>query len=230
MKYSEDIIKQILSELEKVPNVRYVCSKVGIDHSTFYRWLMKFPTLNKQVMASTIMGKQAICSTAEAVIIKGVQNGDFKACTFFLSHNDSNYMSKEKGTFFAELYQNKLNYTSAKTKLDGSNFESLFTFLDKITATQDEKTSAELKDMTIGLFCDYDPDLIELYHKSYEYWKMQKILENAVEEAFKPSPEEITKKETLTSPPNPSSIKKWEHMQYPTWGKNQEPPQEPPKK
>lgn len=224
MRFSEDIIKRILSELEKVPNVRYVCSKVGIDHSTFYRWMMKFPTLNKQMLASITIGKQSLCGTAEAVIIKGVQNGDFKASTFFLTHNDPDYMSKEKGMFFAERLQNKIGYASQKIKTDGSNFETLFTSLEKLAQIHDAKTCAKFQKMTIELLCDHDPDLIELYHKSYEYWKMQRMLTDAVNEAFDPDGKK-KKEGSLTSPTSPSSIDTCNKFtQEAPWGQEEQKP------
>ena len=52
MRYSIDIEERIIKELEKVPNIRYICNKVGIDHSTFYRWLLRHPTFNKEVMVA----------------------------------------------------------------------------------------------------------------------------------------------------------------------------------
>ena len=186
MKFSSEIVSQVLKELEKVPNIRYVSSKVGIDHSTFYRWLIKYPSFNKRVMEATFIGKRAVCGTAEATIIKGVQNGDFKASTFYLTHNDPNYMQKDKGDHFSKMLDNQVKFMKSRIKYDGANFETLFKLLDELNKTYGEEVSMNLGKFMIEFFCNDDPQLIELCNASYEEWRIRKTREEAIKESFVP--------------------------------------------
>ncbi len=96
MRFGDDITKRIISELEKVPNVRYVCSKVGLDHSTFYRWMNFHPTFNVEVLWALKIGREATNDAAEAVIIGGIQNKDMGASKFWLTHNSERFMHAER--------------------------------------------------------------------------------------------------------------------------------------
>ncbi|MCF7864939.1 MAG: hypothetical protein K9M11_00335 [Candidatus Pacebacteria bacterium] len=182
MKFSGDIIDKIVKELEKVPNIRYVCSKVGIDHSTFYRWLMRHPSFNKRVLQAQFIGRRAICGTAETVIIKGVQSGDFKASTFYLTHNDPNYMQRDKGEHYSKIMNGEMNVIQSSIKYDGSNFESLFKFLDDMTKSHGEESCTHIGRFMIEFFCDRDQQLIDLFHASYLDWKQEKAYRKEAEE------------------------------------------------
>ncbi len=184
MKFSSEIVSQVLKELEKVPNIRYVSSKVGIDHSTFYRWMAKYPSFTKRVTEATFLGKRAVCGTAEATIIKGVQNGDFRASTFYLTHNDPNYMQKDKGEHFSRMLENQVKFMQSRIKYDGTNFETLFKFLNELTATYGDEVSENLGGFIIDFFCDYDKQLIELCKASYEEWRVRKAREDAIKESI----------------------------------------------
>lgn len=190
MRFGPDIIDRILKELEKVPNIRYVCSKVGIDHSTFYRWLMRYPSFNKRVTMAIFLGKRAISGTAETVIIKGVQNGDYRSATFWLSHNDPQYMQRDKGRHHGDLLEMQTKMLKKPIKYDGSNFESLFQVLYEFEKSfgVDTESNRTAKKVFIDLFCDDDKELIELCHASYEDWRINKMNEEAKEEMLKEDP------------------------------------------
>lgn len=173
-----------------MPNIRYVCSKVGIDHSTFYRWLMRYPSFNKKVTMAIFLGKRAISGTAETVIIKGVQKGDHKSATFWLSHNDPQYMQRDKGRYHGDLLEMQTKLLKKPIKYDGSNFESLFKVLyefeESFGVNSDSNITA--KKVFINLFCDEDKELIELCHASYEEWRLEQIRQEAKEEMLKETP------------------------------------------
>lgn len=169
-----------------MPNIRYVSSKVGIDHSTFYRWMAKYPSFTKRVTEATFLGKRAVCGTAEATIIKGVQNGDFRASTFYLTHNDPNYMQKDKGEHFSRMLENQVKFMQSRIKYDGTNFETLFKFLEELSKTYGEEVAENLGGFMIDFFCDSDNQLIELCKASYEEWRVKRIREKAFKEGFVP--------------------------------------------
>lgn len=181
MKFKAEIVERILAELEKIPNIRYVCTKVGIDHSTFYRWIMRYPSFNKRVMQAIFMGKRAICGTAETVIIKGVQNGDFRAATFYLTHNDPDYMQKDKGEYFDKQLDKLVRNMKAPIEHDGSNFETLFDLLYELEKNHSKETSERIGKRMVEFFCNNESQLIELFYASYEHWKLEQKRKDQIE-------------------------------------------------
>lgn len=182
MKFSSETVDQILNELEKIPNIRYVCSKVGIDHSTFYRWLIRHPSFNKEVIQAIYIGRQAICGTAETVIIKGVQNGDFRASTFYLTHNDPQYMQREKGLYYGTLLNNITSTIQKPVTLDGSNFETIFKLLDELTIAYGNEVAQNLGKMVIEHFCNDNQQLAELCLASYERRRLKRLRKKVIGE------------------------------------------------
>lgn len=175
MRYSPDIIKQVVAELEKAPVIRHVCAKVGIDHSTFYRWMTKHPTFLKSVLNALWLGRKRMNDTAESVIIGGIQNHSIRAATFWLSHNEERYMSFEKAKHHqmleAQLYEVMHNdlpedYPTTFEKLFDVMYDNQRSFGTKIT----EKMMRPL----IELVFREDPSLIDLFYASYEGWKRDK--------------------------------------------------------
>lgn len=172
MKFTPALIDQIIKELEKVPNIRYVCQKVGIDHSTFYRWLVRHPTFNKRVVTALYLGKRAISGSAEAVIINGVTKGDFKSSTFWLTHNDQNYMQKEKASHHHSLLERDAAILEKPIKYDGSNFETVFKFLDEVSKEYGERQVTQgLGRFMVEFFCENDETLISICYAAYEQWR-----------------------------------------------------------
>src|SRR3989344_5258971 len=96
MRYSASLIKEILAELEKIPIIRQACAKVGIDHSTFYRWLFKHPTFHRRVVMAMSLGRKRTTDAADSVILTGIQNKEHRSATFWLTHNEPRYMSLNK--------------------------------------------------------------------------------------------------------------------------------------
>ncbi len=164
MRFGADIAERIIKELEKVPNIRYVCKKVGIDHSTFYRWILRHPTFNKEVEIALFLGRAAISGVAETVVIKGVQAENYKASTFWLTHQDPHYMQHAKGRQYALIMDRTANILKKQIEFDGTNFETLFNFYDEVAELYDEKTAEGTVQVYIKAFCDGDMELVELFN------------------------------------------------------------------
>jgi hypothetical protein len=69
MKYGPKITNEICEELIKTPNIRYVSKKMGIDHSTFYRWMSHHHTFFKVVTSYLEIGRDRMNDVAEGVIM-----------------------------------------------------------------------------------------------------------------------------------------------------------------
>lgn len=171
MRYGDDITKRIVKELEVIPNVRYVCNKVGIDHSTFYRWIMRHPTFNKKVLMALFVGREAINGSAETVIIKGVQRGEHKSATFWLSHNDSRYMQKEKGKHYSSLLNRDSDIVSKPVE-KGHNFETMFSIIYDLEKNFEADIAYHIFEPFIKVFCNDEQNLIDIFNASYQEWKI----------------------------------------------------------
>lgn len=174
MKYKHDIIDKILEELRKIPNIRYACSKIGIDHSTYYRWMLRHPTFRKRVLTAMHVGKSNISAIAEATIINGVNNGDYKSSVFWLSHNELQYMQREKADHQWELYKYHESVLREKIILNGKNFESLFVVIELLEKSYEQEVFDHLSQSIISKFCDNDQELIEVCKAVYQSWKIEK--------------------------------------------------------
>jgi hypothetical protein len=185
MRYGDDITKRIVKELEVIPNVRYVCNKVGIDHSTFYRWIMRHPTFNKKVLMALFVGREAINGSAETVIIKGVQRGEHKSATFWLSHNDSRYMQKEKGKHYSSLLTRDSDIVNKPVE-KGHNFETMFSIIYDLEKNFEADIAYQIFEPFIKVFCNDEQNLIDIFYASYKEWKIDIEKEKAVDRMMDP--------------------------------------------
>lgn len=167
MKYNSDLIKQITEELQKVPNIRNVCLKVGIDHSTFYRWLTKHVTFHKEVLAALYVGRKKMCDAAEGVIIAGIQRGDRSSATYYLSHNDERYMGSEKALHHRMLDHTDLKILKSETQPKYLTFENLFEFYEKTELAYESPLADRIMKSFIELYCFDDPKLIDIFYSAY---------------------------------------------------------------
>jgi len=174
MIYGPDLTKRISDELQKIPNIRNVCSKFGIDHSTFYRWMGSYPTFRKEVRAALYFGREHMNNIAETVIIKGVQNGEYRSATFWLVHNDRRYMQRDKGEYYADLLEMDKNFIRKEIPKDDINFEQMFKVLQEWEADFPLEDVWCMLKSTIDLFCRHDKDLPDLLKASYVEWKDDK--------------------------------------------------------
>lgn len=175
MKYGPNIVKQICDELGNVPNIRYVCKKFGIDHSTFYRWMSRHHKFYQDVTASLIVGRRKICDAAEGVIINGIQNNDYRCSVYFLSHNDGRYINTQRISYLEHLNRTDLDILKEKPP-DDSKFEALFDqyFLFEIGKTTSKKAKKLIDPFVKNVFSE-DPALEEIFHAAYAEWKKNKI-------------------------------------------------------
>lgn len=114
----EETLKKLVTELEKMPNIRYACSKVGIDHSTYYRWLGSDRKIHKAVMLAITLGREKMGDAAEGVIISGIQNNDMAAAKYWLAHNHERYISIERIAYFEHLENSNIEFIKSEEATD----------------------------------------------------------------------------------------------------------------
>jgi hypothetical protein len=174
MRYDENLIKKIIAELERVPIIRQACTKFGINHSTFYRWMAKYPVFRKRVMSALILGRGKLNDTAESVIVKGIQEQNFKAAAFWLTHNNIRYMGLEKGKHYMMLARQMIDVLDSdpsEEPPDCLGFEKAFEIFRQTEEKSGVKIANKIMEPIIKLLCNEDAGLVDLFYSSYAEWK-----------------------------------------------------------
>lgn len=91
MRKSKKLQKQIIAELENLPNKSYVCQKLGISRQTLYRWLSDDHDFSSDVDVAIRIGNESMCDLAESKIIEKVKEGDFRAAKYILDNKHKDY-------------------------------------------------------------------------------------------------------------------------------------------
>lgn len=174
MKFGPNIVRKVADELRKIPNIRHVSAKMGIDHSTFYRWMVKHAEFHKMVEAALMVGRERITDAAESVIFNGIQNGDMRASMYWLAHNSERYIPEERVRYFQYL-ENNLRTFLKNPVPDDSVFESLFKGHLELERLLGQKSAAEHMAPLVAAACHIDPALIEIYQSAYLEWKNDEL-------------------------------------------------------
>jgi hypothetical protein len=176
MRYGDDLTKRIGEELIKLPNVRAVCAKVGIDHSTFYRWLSKHYTFNKSVTAALVMGRDRMNDAAEGVIIRGIQDNNQKAAEYWLKHNDPRYANQYQHNKLYGINENHIKMLNEAYPKDPREtaFESFFEMCEGTYKVFDPGKAKIHIDKFVKFMCHGDDQLEDIFYAAYAEWQKDK--------------------------------------------------------
>lgn len=189
MRYGPEITKQICEELKKVPLIRHVCAKFGIDHSTFYRWMALYPTFNKDIHASLYYGREHTTGAAESVILKGIQREDYRSASFWLTHNEMRYMQKDKAESFARLVTVQHQLLNEPPEPDEITFEKVFEMFLKMEKYFSFEQVREITKCAVEFLCRDDKNLLDILYASYGEWKTnRKQVQKFAKESGYPDP------------------------------------------
>ena len=170
MNYQPELIKKLLAELEKVPNIRYVCNKVGIDHSTFYRWMGAHAEFHKSVALALTLGREKMDDAAEGVIISGIQNNNFQCAKYWLSHNNERYIGIERVSYFQYLERNNLEFLKGEG-IDDPLTIKVFEHCLRLEKSNESKIAEKKMEEFIHTFCNGNPNLMDSFRTNYKKWK-----------------------------------------------------------
>lgn len=84
--------KQLLEQLERVPVIEAACKKVGIARSTYYRWTKEDEEFEELAEKALDAGRHVINDIAESKIIQKLNDGDWRAITYWLENNSKRYV------------------------------------------------------------------------------------------------------------------------------------------
>ena len=82
---------ELLCILIKTPIVRYACQKVGVGHTTFYRWKQEDPEFLKKSREVLRYGVQNINDLAESKLLSMITEKNITAIIFWLRHHKQAY-------------------------------------------------------------------------------------------------------------------------------------------
>lgn len=186
MRYGPKIVDQILEELRKVPNIRYVCGKVGIDHSTFYRWMDDHFKFHQMVELALYLGRQKMNDAAESVIVTGIQNNDYRSATYWLSHNDERYIGVERVRYHQYLEKHRLEFLHRRNEGDHM-IEAMFGHFWMLEQTLEPDIASQEMAILASAFCYQDSEQIRRFRDEYLRWKANKDQTKKEETAISPS-------------------------------------------
>ena len=165
-------------ELKKTPNIRYVCKKVGIDHSTFYRWMSHHFSFHQLSSAALLEGRKLMNDSAESVIISGIQKGDIKSAKYWLSHNDARYASDSQISYMKHI--DKVTLELLKEPIPVSKealFEKLFDLYEEMRTHKPPFKEAEIKkelDRHLDFMFFDCPEVKDIFYMALEEWRTEK--------------------------------------------------------
>lgn len=87
--------KELIGEIEKNGNVSLSCAKIGVDKSTFYRWMEKYPEFRKLAKAAAGRGRRTNCDIAESSLMFLIKQKNLPAIKYYLVHNDPRYRARK---------------------------------------------------------------------------------------------------------------------------------------
>lgn len=174
MKYNDDLVARFCEELKKVPNVKYACKKLGINRSTFYRWRTQHHFFEKSIIDAMFIGRESINDSAESIIINGVQNGDMKCATYWLSHNHERYIAVERARYHQFLHAEDVKVLKQKTT-DDYTFDLLFSYHFGLEDMYGKEIAHNKTEYMVKTLCREDKDLIDIYYAAYAEYARNRL-------------------------------------------------------
>lgn len=107
MRKSKKVLKQIITEIENIPNVSIVCARVGISRQTYYRWLRTDAQFAENVTDAMVIGNESICDMAEGKMVELVRAGDFRALKHILDNRHREYKKPRDPRWYKEKPKQK---------------------------------------------------------------------------------------------------------------------------
>lgn len=172
MRYSAKLMTEICDELKKIPNIKYVCRKFNINRSTFYRWRVRHHTFEQNITEALCIGRESINDSAESVIITGVQDGDVKCATYWLSHNHERYVAVERVPYLEHLNRNDRKFVKEPIP-DDSVFDHLAKYLYILEDIRGEDVARKEFIPLVEWVCHEDSKLIDIFYSTYAEYKQR---------------------------------------------------------
>lgn len=181
MKYDEEITKKILKELEDHPNIRRAVKKVGIDHSTYYRWRDSHKEFREQTNKSLSIGTAIGIEILEGVLFNKAQQGDFASIKHWLAHNSRKYMSVDRVLLYDGVGEVKRTKQGSRqvaisSEEEGKDFfEEWYQQMYDLEIEFDFETATKTMDFWLRPVWGKFPELRMVFYSTYAVWAKNKI-------------------------------------------------------
>ena len=126
---------QVLEEIERYGNIYAACLRIGINRSTFYRWIEKSKKFKKDVERALMIGRGNICDMAESGLLQNIKSGNQRAVEYALSHNSERYKKTESNVVIVH----KKDFTPV---VRDPTFEEILAVYEKITTEHEQEMTA----------------------------------------------------------------------------------------
>lgn len=192
MKYDEEITKKILKELEDHPNIRRAVKKVGIDHSTYYRWRDSHKEFREKTNKSLSIGTAISTEILEGVLFNKAQQGDVPSIKHWLAHNSKKYMSIDRLLLYRtgetiEIKKNKKSFGMMVASKDNDEeegkdfFEEWYRQMYELENEFDFKTANITMDFWLRQIWEKYPELRAVFYSTYDGWKKDKLTKESLD-------------------------------------------------
>lgn len=108
---TKELKHKVVQHLKEIPIATYVCQRLGVPKATYYKWRKIDPAFLKASDEAIVSGKMHINDVAKSQLINHIKNGDHRAISFWLKHNDADFNSKLTLNIKDESY----SYTKEQT-------------------------------------------------------------------------------------------------------------------
>ena len=187
MKYDEEITKKVLKALEEHPNIRRAVKKVGIDHSTYYRWRDSHKEFREKTNKSLSIGTAIGVEILEGVLFNKAQQGDFASIKHWLAHNSKKYMSTDRLLVYnvGEVSRNKKAFgmapASKEISEDQDFFEDWYKQMYELEVKYEYDRAVLSMDFWLQQIWEKFPELRLVFYSTYAKWKEEKITKEAMD-------------------------------------------------
>jgi hypothetical protein len=128
---------------------------------------------HKAVEDAIYFGRKNMNDAAEGVIVSKIQQGDFKAATYWLTHNNERYVSERRVKYFQYLEHWTLELLKQEVPSD-SQFEKLFGHYFVMEELLGPARAREHMETILNVACRHDAALKDIFYAAYAEWSNDK--------------------------------------------------------
>lgn len=84
----------LIEQLKKLPIIGIACEKVGLNRSTYYRWMKEDKRFAAAAREARREGVLLVNDMAESLLLSQMKSGNLTAMIFWLKHNNPTYETR----------------------------------------------------------------------------------------------------------------------------------------
>lgn len=88
---TKELKRKAIQHLKEIPIPTYVCQRIGVPKSTYYKWRKIDEAFKEASDEAIISGKLSLNDIAKSQLVKLINDGDYRSISFWLKHNDPDF-------------------------------------------------------------------------------------------------------------------------------------------